>query len=65
MNVEFQEAEPLWVMYLGCVVNRGRIEQLKGDTFSCGKGIFSEWKIWVAKGNWWPGCMGEGRLRKL
>ena len=35
LNVEFQEAEPSWVMYLGCDVNRGRIERLKGDTFSC------------------------------
>ena len=35
LNVEFQEAEPSWVMHLGCVVDRGRIERLRCDTFSC------------------------------
>ena len=35
LNVEVQEAAPSQVMYLGCVVIRGRIERLKRDTFSC------------------------------
>ena len=35
LNVEFQEAEPSRVMHLGCVVDRGRIERLRYDTFSC------------------------------
>ena len=35
LNVELQEAELLRVMYLGCVVDRGRIEWLRRDTFSC------------------------------
>ena len=33
--VEFQEAWPSRVMYLGCVVDRGRIERLGRDTVSC------------------------------
>ena len=28
LNVEFQEAEPSWVMHLGCVVDQRRIERL-------------------------------------
>ena len=35
LNVEFQEAEPSRVMHLGCVVDRGRIERPRRDTFSC------------------------------
>ena len=35
LNVEFQEAEAWRVAYLGCVVDRGRIEWLRRDTFSC------------------------------
>ena len=31
--VEFQEAWTSQVMYLGCVVDRGRIERLGRDTF--------------------------------
>ena len=35
-GVEFQEASPSPVMYLGCVVvHRGRIERLGRDTVSC------------------------------
>ena len=33
--VESQQAYPWRVMYLGCVVDRGRIERLGRDTFSC------------------------------
>ena len=35
LNVEFQEAEPSRVMYLGSVVDRGRIEWLRRDSFFC------------------------------
>ena len=58
LNVEFQEAEPSRVMHLGCVVDRGRIERLRRDIFSC-RGCLWEWGIWVVKETWWPGCMGE------
>ena len=55
LNVEFQEAEPSRVMYLGCVVDRGRIERLKRGTFSCPGRPSSESGIWVAKGTWLHG----------
>ena len=43
---------------MGRVVNRGRIERLKRDTFSCPGRPSSESGIWVAKGTW----LHEGRM---
>ena len=58
--VEFQEAWPSRVMYLGCVVaDRGRIGRLGRDTFSCpGRVSSTIGRIWGAKETW-PGYMGE------
>ena len=64
LDVDFQEAEPSRVAYLGCVVDRGRIERLRHDTFSCLGRVSS------GSGEYgWPkrpgGPVAWGKLRNL